>query len=267
MYLHRKKSDGTVFYVGSGRPIRPMQKSSRSTEWLDFTSNNDYFCTVLEDKLTKEESLILELEYYNYHKTIDTLLNHHPPKTPKVFPVKEIHKQFTYDETSPTCLRWKNKVVINNMRVMHDVGDIAGNQTDTIRKVYISGVSYSLHKVVWVMHYGNVLPGTIIDHIDGNPLNNKISNLRAVTQTQNMRNKKSCGKNKSGIVGVRFCGLPATGSWRAQCRSLEGGVEQKYFSVKTYGHEQAFLLACEHRTAMIVELNLQGAGYTERHGT
>lgn len=44
-----------------------------------------------------------------------------------------------------------------------------------------------------------------IDHIDGNPLNNKISNLRKCSNADNLKNRvKIPSNNTSGIIGVRF---------------------------------------------------------------
>ena len=53
----------------------------------------------------------------------------------------------------------------------------------------INGVMYRENRLIWMYHYG-VDPGRkFIDHIDGNPLNNKIDNLRLVTPRQNAQNQ------------------------------------------------------------------------------
>lgn len=52
-----------------------------------------------------------------------------------------------------------------------------------------------LHVIPWVM----AEQGFCIDHIDGDPLNNQRSNLRIVTQTENMRNTNR-HKNREGVA-------------------------------------------------------------------
>jgi hypothetical protein len=46
--------------------------------------------------------------------------------------------------------------------------------------------------------------GMVIDHLDGNPLNNQKSNLRICTHADNMRNSKIPINNTSGFKGVSF---------------------------------------------------------------
>jgi hypothetical protein len=46
--------------------------------------------------------------------------------------------------------------------------------------------------------------GMVIDHLDGNPLNNQKNNLRICTHSENMRNCKISINNTSGFKGVSF---------------------------------------------------------------
>jgi len=57
------------------------------------------------------------------------------------------------------------------------------------------------HRVAWAIHYGK-WPDNEIDHEDGNPLRNVISNLRDVTHEVNCKNLAVPSDNTSGAVGV-----------------------------------------------------------------
>lgn len=88
--------------------------------------------------------------------------------------------------------------------------------TPTSRKGYLavafSGRRYSVHRLVWLYVYG-YLPNGFIDHIDGDPSNNRVSNLREVSQCQNLANSGLNSRNTSGHKGV--CFSKKTGLWRA----------------------------------------------------
>jgi hypothetical protein len=62
----------------------------------------------------------------------------------------------------------------------------------------VNGKSYKAHRLVFLYHHG-YMP-LQIDHIDGNPANNLIENLREATSAQNNQNRKAIGA--SNIKGV-----------------------------------------------------------------
>ena len=102
---------------------------------------------------------------------------------------------------------------------------IAGSQAGTIdNKGYISiGINnkeYLLHRLIFMYHKG-YFP-SYVDHIDNNPLNNKIENLRPATISQNAYNARLKSTNKSGVKGVSWD--KKSNKWRAQC-SLNGKAQ------------------------------------------
>lgn len=73
-------------------------------------------------------------------------------------------------------------------------------------------VRYKAHRIIWKLVHGK--DPEYIDHIDGNPENNCLLNLREVTHQSNMRNQKLRCTNTSGFNGVR----PKKNTWVARVR-------------------------------------------------
>lgn len=169
----------------------------------------------------------------------------------------QLNDVFYYDETSPSCLRWK----IAPSRLVH-IGDIAGsihvcgNGIERHRVMY-GGKYYTVSRVIYQICHGTVSELSI-DHINGNALDNRIENLRLVSVTVNGRNRKKNSNNTSGKSGVYF--HKKSNSWRA-CWTIDGVIHQKSFSCNKYS--DAFVKATEYRKQMIELLG----NYTERHGT
>jgi len=67
-------------------------------------------------------------------------------------------------------------------------------------RITINGKIQALHRMIYMWHKG-YLPATV-DHIDGNRENNKIENLREVTQQQNCLNKKHISTSRSPYKNV-----------------------------------------------------------------
>jgi hypothetical protein len=93
---------------------------------------------------------------------------------------------------------------------------------DKAGKVLKTGyVSIGAFNADWLAHRLAVLfmtdawPIGDVDHIDGVPANNAWSNLRDVSHSINLQNRKVATKaNKSGFLGVRH--IPLTNRWAAE---------------------------------------------------
>ena len=72
-------------------------------------------------------------------------------------------------------------------------------------RIKINGKSYKAHRLAWLLSYG-VWPSKMIDHINGNKLDNRLSNLRLADNAANQMNRfKACATNKTaGYLGVNY---------------------------------------------------------------
>lgn len=76
----------------------------------------------------------------------------------------------------------------------------------------VFGKGCTAHRAAWALHHGEW--PNVIDHINGDPTDNRIENLRSVDQALNMRNIGATKVGASGARGVEF----RKGRWRARIR-------------------------------------------------
>lgn len=94
-------------------------------------------------------------------------------------------------------LYWK----VNKPHSQYKAGDVAGRTVkDGYNQICVNRMRILTHQIVFKMFHGYVPKE--IDHIDGNPNNNKIENLRPATSRQNKYNTKLSTRNKSGFKCV-----------------------------------------------------------------
>jgi hypothetical protein len=77
----------------------------------------------------------------------------------------------------------------------------------------VDGVWFLAHRLAWLYCYG-YLPENGIDHINRDQADNRIKNLREVSQSCNIRNTGVYINNTSGVKGVHF--NKASEKWRVQ---------------------------------------------------
>lgn len=83
-------------------------------------------------------------------------------------------------------------------------GDEAGKIDHSgYRSIKINQKDYLGHRLAWLYAHG-YWPSTAIDHINGCRSDNRISNLRLATESQNQSNRRIGRNNTSGFKGVSW---------------------------------------------------------------
>lgn len=111
----------------------------------------------------------------------------------------------------------------------------AGETAGTLRKngyifIGVDGLGqFAAHRLAWIYAYGPTIGGAEIDHIDGNPGNNALSNLRLATSTEQKHNKKVQSNNRSGLKGAYYHACRRGMKWRSQIKIDENGIKRLIF--------------------------------------
>lgn len=123
----------------------------------------------------------------------------------------QISEIFEYSENSPSFLVWK---IDRGSRAK--AGNCAGSVSNKgYYRVKINSIPYQAHRVVWCLFNGNISDEYVINHIDGNTLNNNINNLELCTQADNNRRQKQHTDNTTRTdnkLGIRGLSLVSMGS-------------------------------------------------------
>lgn len=126
-------------------------------------------------------------------------------------------------EDPQELLRWRAPHPKSNARV----GDVAGGlAAGGYLRVRIGGVLYFAHRLRWALAYG-AWPVGQLDHIDGDPSNNRLGNLREVSNKENSRNRRRLAWTTAPIPGVFWARL--TSRWRVRIYGDTGPRHLGYF--------------------------------------
>lgn len=102
-----------------------------------------------------------------------------------------------------------------------------------------------LHRIILERKINRcLLPGELVDHIDGDRLNNRRSNLRVATQSQNQFNRSKPRNNTSGFKGVSW--KKSHKSWQAIIKVHGKHIHLGYFDIPEEAHAAYMKAACKY---------------------
>ena len=107
---------------------------------------------------------------------------------------------------------------------------------------HTNGTTKKWHQIIL-----NYEAGLVADHINRMRYDNRIDNLRIVTQSINNRNVTKRKTNTSGITGVYRCRIGGYMYWKAQIYNNEGIRLSKIFSIDKLGEESKTMAINERK--------------------
>lgn len=129
-----------------------------------------------------------------------------------------VHELFDYREDG--VLLWKQT------RGCSLKGNVAGwKMPNGYFNAQVDKKNYGIHRLIFMWHYG-YFPKEV-DHVDNNPSNNKIENLREANRTNNCQNTRIRKTNKSGCKGVSW--FKKYSKWIAQIQVNKKKMNLGYF--------------------------------------
>jgi len=136
-------------------------------------------------------------------------------------PVKAIdqtlmNELFTYAETATAgMLFWKKSGSGRKIKAGFRAGCLGA---DKYWYVKVDNIQYSLHRVIWTMHFGPIPAGKQINHIDENKSNNRIDNLRLDTPADNINWGTGNARRAAALKGKKQS--PQSIALRAKCKEI-----------------------------------------------
>jgi len=103
-------------------------------------------------------------------------------------------------------------------------------------------ILFNLHRLILERKIGRVLTvGELPDHVDNDPLNNRRSNLRIATHSQNQHNAGVRIDNTSGYRGVSL--HKQTGRWQASIQVNKRKIYLGLFETREEARDERLLAA------------------------
>lgn len=101
------------------------------------------------------------------------------------------------------CATERGRSIWNSKYAGMEAGSIHNDHVGSDRVIItLKNKKYIAHRICWEIVNGKIPKGMTVDHIDQNPLNNKIDNLRLATELEQKKNMPMNKNNSSGFTGV-----------------------------------------------------------------
>lgn len=210
------RDNGTIWSEKRNRELKgTLQRNEYHTVYLTFNNKQynfmvhrlvaEYFCdnpnnySIVHHKDgNRHNNNANNLEWVT-SKINNAIENKKPSKEKSVSKIADLTKNWT-------------KLSFNENYAINIDGEVAnlktglivrGSERNGYLRITIRNKQYSIHRLIWETFNGPIPEGYCIDHIDGDKSNNALSNLRLVTQSDNMKNAMKNG-HKGQILVLQY---------------------------------------------------------------
>jgi hypothetical protein len=159
----------------------------------------------------------------------------------KNLPQALLKEYFDYDHVRGRLL-WKKLVKKNSKAVLGEVAGYCGSGRTPRWTISVCGAEIKLHRAIWIWHFGEI-GQKIVDHKDGNGLNNLIDNLRLATDSENSANRKKPSGSLGTLKGA--CKVKNYDRWASSITHNGTRYHLGYFASEIAAHEAYCLKASE----------------------
>ncbi len=137
-------------------------------------------------------------------------------------PISDLHHSLDYDSETGGFTRKINASARGSLiSRWHGKPTAYSVTSEGYLRVSVGTRQYLAHRVAWAMVYGE-WPTDQIDHINHIRHDNRISNLRVVSDAENRKNMKLRTDNGSGVAGVTW--RSERKKWRARVQVAGKGI-------------------------------------------
>lgn len=257
VYVHRRLSNHSVFYVGKGINSRAWKKSGRTSRWK-LVADEGYIVEIVQENLNLDSALSLEESLISQFNPCANVRKQMRVKSMD-FDIFNLYLKI--DESSPSGLVWKDTKRARNYKL---VGKPAGSilsirPEHQVWQVGFNRKNYYAHRIIYLLANGSIPEDRVVNHIDNDPLNNKLSNLEICSLTENnQRTKVTLGRclsvnNTSGYTNIyrEIKRTTKPKEYFLVMRKVNGKIMKKRFSITAKGEDTALALAIKYRDSLM----------------
>lgn len=260
VYLHRRKDNDAVFYIGKGKGRRHLDKKNRNQEWHIINNSVGFYSEVYKENMTNEEAHLLEYSLISDTVTYPQIINKRKCNVMYKDIPEDVVSRYILDNKSPSGISKVKKngeiIHLGSIMVRYKSREPAGWFIH-----YNSSTKIAAHRLVIYLSGIKLSKDDVVNHINSNTLDNRLENLEVCSISENNQrnrittNLKMSPNNSSGVTGV--CEVTNNNKGRLYIYamamwSVDSKTRSKKFSYNKYGKEQAWDLAKEYRNRMVL---------------